>query len=157
MFFELVITGMNDTGREFLEKILIVDDDEDDYLLALEVFKEAGLKNEILWLKDGDELMDLLGSKNSDGHSVYPCLILLDLNMPKKDGREVLLEIKEDPILRIIPTIIFSTSKAEVDIQFTYERGGNSYIQKPVQFQDFVHVIEVFTDYWLNTVTLPYR
>ena len=140
---------MNDKIR-----ILLVEDDEDDYLLTLEAFKEAGVSSEILWFKDGEELMIYLGN-GSSGNEERSTLIILDLNMPKKDGREVLTEIKGHPELRKIPVIILTTSKAQTDIVKSYDLGVNSFIQKPMRFQQFVEIAKTFSQYWLNTVKLP--
>ena len=145
------------TDTNFILPILIAEDDEDDYLLMLEALKEAGVKNEVRWVKDGEELMVFLRSSVAvtNGGPAKPGMILLDLNMPRKDGREALAEIKKDPLLRCIPVIIMTTSKAEVDITHTYSLGVNSFIQKPVRFYDFVKIIKVLSEYWFNVVKLP--
>jgi len=141
-------------------QILIAEDDEDDYLLIMEALKEAGVESQIKWVKDGEEVMDYLNSitgssSGGDENPPKPRLILLDLNMPRKDGREVLEEIKENPRLRQIPVIVLTTSKADVDVLHTYDLGVNSFIQKPVRFSDFVDVIKIMSHYWLNVVKLP--
>ena len=139
--------------------ILIAEDDEDDYLLTIEALKEAGVNTQIKWVKDGEELMDYLepigraALKKSSPE--FPSLILLDLNMPRKDGREVLDEIKKNEVLRKIPVVILTTSKAETDINHAYDLGVNSYIQKPVRFNEFVEVIKVLSNYWFQIVKLP--
>ena len=136
---------------------MIAEDDEDDYMLAIEALKEAGVNN-IIWVKDGEELMDLLkrgGPENEGMPKIQPRLILLDLNMPKKDGREALREIKGNLNLRKIPVVIWTTSKAEIDITNSYDLGVNSFIQKPVRFSEFVQAIRVFSHYWFNTVSIP--
>lgn len=138
--------------------ILIAEDDEDDYLLTIEALKEAGVDSQIKWVKDGEELMDYLepiGAKIRKPGSEFPSLILLDLNMPRKDGREVLEEIKKNETLRKIPVVILTTSKAETDINHAYDLGVNSYIQKPVRFSEFVEVIKVVSHYWFHIVKLP--
>lgn len=138
--------------------IVIAEDDEDDYMLTIEALKEAGVQNSIIWVKDGEELMDLLrlgSDSNGEGSKIQPGLILLDLNMPKKDGREALQEIKGDKYLRTIPVVILTTSKAEFDISHSYDLGVNSFIQKPVRFSEFVQAIKVFSHYWFKTVSLP--
>ena len=138
--------------------ILIAEDDEDDYLLTIEALKEAGVDSQIKWVKDGEELMDYLepiGAKIRKTDSEFPSLILLDLNMPRKDGREVLEEIKKNETLRKIPVVILTTSKAETDINHAYDLGVNSYIQKPVRFSEFVEVIKVVSHYWFHIVKLP--
>ncbi len=139
--------------------ILIAEDDEDDYLLTLEALKEAGVDNTAVhWVKDGNETLEYLfsrsnGSNGSSGQ--LPSMILLDLNMPKKSGREALKEIKSNDRFRKIPVIIMTTSSAETDIAYSYDLGVNSFIQKPDRFHDLVDVVRVVFDYWLNTVKLP--
>ncbi|MBI5741109.1 MAG: response regulator [Nitrospirae bacterium] len=138
--------------------ILMADDDEDDRLMAEEALKEARLLNPIRFVKDGEELLDYLyfrGEYSGNGNAPRPGLILLDLNMPKKDGREVLREIKEDTELRQIPVVVLTTSSAEEDIYRTYNLGVNSYITKPVAFEGLVEVMKTLTDYWFNIVRLP--
>lgn len=138
--------------------VLLAEDDEDDYLLTVEAFKEAGIPNQLKRVKDGEELMDyLLKGISPGGHQACPRpgLILLDLNMPKMDGREALAKIKSHPDLRRIPVTILTTSKAYSDIIHTYELGVNSFIQKPVRFQQFVDLIKIVSKYWLCIVKLP--
>ena len=138
--------------------ILIAEDDEDDYLLTIEALKEAGVDSQVKWVKDGEELMNYLepiGASKRRSAAEFPSLILLDLNMPRKDGREVLEEIKKSKTLRKIPVVILTTSKAETDINHAYELGVNSYIQKPVRFNEFVEVIKVLSHYWFQIVKLP--
>ena len=143
------------TNSSKLFSIVIAEDDEDDYLLTMEAFKEAGVENKVYWVKNGEELLEFLKSPPDDASFAKPGLILLDLNMPKKDGREVLSEIKSDPQLRHIPVIVMTTSKADADIINSYDLGVNSFIQKPVRFQEFVSVIKIFANYWIKTVKLP--
>ena len=141
-----------------LHPILIAEDDEDDYLLTMEALKEAGVDTQIKWVKDGEELMDYLepvGTTIKKTSPEFPSLILLDLNMPRKDGREVLDEIKKNNALRKIPVVVLTTSKAETDINHAYDLGVNSYIQKPVRFNEFVEVIKVLSNYWFQVVKLP--
>ncbi|MFQ5444826.1 MAG: response regulator, partial [Nitrospinales bacterium] len=131
---------MSDINKNSI--IVIAEDDEDDYLLTMEALKEAGItEHQVKWVKDGEELMDFL-NENIDSKSSSDCpspgMILLDLNMPKKDGREALSEIKSNPNLRRIPVIVLTTSKAEGDIFHSYDLGVNSFIQKPVRFKQFV-------------------
>ena len=138
--------------------ILIAEDDEDDYLLTIEALKEAGVDTQVKWVKDGEELMNYLeplGAGNKLSRRDFPSLILLDLNMPRKDGREVLDEIKKNDSLRKIPIIVLTTSKAETDINHAYDLGVNSYIQKPVRFDDFVEAVKVLSHYWFHIVKLP--
>jgi len=141
-----------------LHTILIAEDDEDDYLLTIEALKEAGVDTQIKWVKDGEELMNYLepiGAAVKKSSPEVPSLILLDLNMPRKDGREVLDEIKKNNTLRKIPIVVLTTSKAETDINHAYDLGVNSYIQKPVRFNEFVEVIKVLSRYWFHIVKLP--
>ncbi len=138
--------------------ILIAEDDEDDYLLTLEALKEAGVNNEVHWVKDGNETLEFLSSRlngNNGSSGQLPGLILLDLNMPKKDGREALQEIKSNPDFRKIPVIVMTTSSAEIDVTHSYDLGVNSFIQKPDRFHELVETVRVVFNYWLNTVKLP--
>jgi two-component system, response regulator len=147
---------MNQTPKPFT--ILIAEDDEDDYSLTLEALKEAGVDNEVHWVKDGDEVMEYLTSRTGESNEAsreLPGLILLDLNMPKKDGREALMEIKSNPKFRRIPVIVMTTSSAETDIAKSYDLGVNSFIQKPVRFSELVEVAKVLFNYWIKTVKLP--
>lgn len=145
-------------GRQTIVRILLADDDEDDCMLAREALAESRLLNELYVVKDGEELMDYLyrrGKYISPSNSPRPGLILLDLNMPKKDGREALKEIKSDPELRQIPVIVLTTSKAEEDIYRTYDLGANSFIIKPMNFSSLVEVMRTIGKYWFEIVELP--
>ena len=147
---------MND-GRRLIT-ILLADDDEDDRKLAQDALAESRLANDLHTVEDGEELMDYLlrrGKYAALADSPRPGLILLDLNMPKKDGREALREIKADPSLRQIPVVVLTTSKAEEDIYRTYDLGANSFITKPVTFGGLVEVMRTWSQYWLDTVDLP--
>lgn len=138
--------------------ILMADDDEDDRLMTKEALEEARLANEIRFVLDGEELMDYLyqrGKFEDPASSPRPGLILLDLNMPKKDGREALKEIKADPDLRHIPIVVLTTSKAEEDIYRSYDLGVNSFITKPVSFDGLVFVMTTLAQYWFQIVQLP--
>jgi len=126
--------------------------------MASEALEESRLANDLRFVEDGEELLDYLyhrGRFAAAGESPRPGLILLDLNMPRMDGREALQKIKDDPELRSIPVIILTTSKAEEDIIRTYDLGVNSFITKPVTFLGLVDVMKVFTRYWLEIVDLP--
>jgi len=150
--------GIMTTKLNGLHPIIIAEDDEDDYLLTIEALKEAGVDTKIKWVKDGEELMNYLepiGASQKQTRAEFPSLILLDLNMPRKDGREVLYEIKKSDTLRKIPVIVLTTSKADTDISHAYDLGVNSYIQKPVRFNEFVEVVKVLSNYWFNIVKLP--
>jgi two-component system, response regulator len=137
--------------------ILLADDDEEDRVMTEDALKESRLANNLRFVTDGEELTDYLFHRGAyaDGHAPTPGLILLDLNMPKKDGREALAEIKGDPHLRQIPVVVLTTSKAEEDILRTYELGVNSFITKPVTFEGLVEAMAVFTHYWFEIVALP--
>ncbi len=138
--------------------ILMADDDIDDRLMAKEASEEARLYSTLIFVEDGEELMEYLyhRGKYAD-HSGFPQpdLILLDLNMPLKDGREALREIKSDPDLRHIPVIVLTTSKAEEDICLVYDLGANSFITKPVSFEGIVDVMKSLAQYWFHIVELP--
>lgn len=138
--------------------ILIADDDADDRLIAQEALEEVQLRNDIRFVKDGEELMDYLNHREQYADiesSPRPGLILLDLNMPRKDGREALQEIKSDPNLKRIPIVVLTTSKAEEDIYRSYDLGVNSFITKPVSFGALVEVMKTLKRYWFEIVELP--
>ena len=138
--------------------ILMADDDPDDRLLVQDAFDEIRLANPLAFVEDGIELLDYLHQRGNYAHlagTPLPGLILLDLNMPKKDGRETLREIKQDPALRTIPIVVLTTSSAEEDILRTYDLGSNSFIVKPVTFDKLVEIIRKVTQYWLEIVRLP--
>ncbi|HVK60175.1 MAG TPA: response regulator [Bdellovibrionales bacterium] len=138
--------------------ILIADDDHEDREMIIDALKESRLLNTIHCVKDGEELMDYLHHradfKNEEQHPL-PGLILLDLNMPRKDGREALREIKNDPRLRKIPVVVLTTSQAEEDIFRTYDLGVNSFVTKPVSFNSLVDVMKALGQYWFEIVQLP--
>ena len=138
--------------------IVLADDDPDDRQLTEDAFSENRLANQLHCVEDGEELMDYLyrrGKFESLRGDPLPGLILLDLNMPRKDGREALKEIKADPELRRIPIVVLTTSKAEEDIVRTYDLGVNSYVTKPVTFKSLVELIKVLGRYWFEVVELP--
>ena len=138
--------------------ILFAEDDDDDFLLARDAFAEYHLRNDIRRVRDGEELMDYLLRRNEYADpkkAPAPSLILLDLNMPRKDGREALAEIKAHPTLRRIPIIALTTSRVEEDILKTYELGVASYIRKPVTFAQLCELVKIFQQYWLEIVELP--
>jgi CheY-like chemotaxis protein len=143
---------------EELVQFLMADDDPDDRLMARMALEEYRVKNGIRFVEDGEELMDYLrrrGKYADPASSPVPGLILLDLNMPRKDGREALAEIKADPVLRKIPVVVLTTSKAEEDVIRTYDLGVNSYIAKPVTFQGLAEVMKMLSIYWFEIVKLP--
>lgn len=138
--------------------ILMADDDPDDRLLAEDALREARVVNQLQCVGDGEELLAYLrreGEWTRLRGTPLPALILLDLNMPRKDGREALRELKQDPQLRTIPVVILTTSKAEEDVLRTYDLGASSYISKPVTFQGLVQVMRTLGHYWLELVRLP--
>lgn len=146
------------TNRTKAITLLMADDDEDDRLLTQEALKEAKLANDFRCVEDGEELLDYLhqqGKYEDPAVSPRPGLILLDLNMPKMDGREALKEIKADPGLRKIPVVILTTSQAEEDVLRTYDIGASSFIVKPVTFEGLVDVMKVLSRYWFEIVELP--
>lgn len=137
--------------------LLIADDDPDDRLLAQDALIESRLLNPLYFVEDGDDLLDFLHRRGAyAGQNIpRPGLILLDLNMPRKDGRQALLEIKNDPQLRRIPIVILTTSEAEEDILRSYDLGVNSFIVKPVTFDGLVQVMRTIGLYWFEIVALP--
>ena len=138
--------------------LLLADDDPDDRLLARQALEKNRLANDLRCVEDGEELLDYLyrrGKFADPKQSPRPGLILLDLNMPRKDGREALREIKNDPRLRDIPIVVLTTSKAEEDVARTYNLGVNSYITKPVRFAALVEIMKALGKYWFEIVELP--
>lgn len=140
--------------------ILMAEDDSDDRLLAQDALTESGLPTDVHFVEDGVELMDYLNRKNKFSqlaNAPRPGLIILDLNMPKKDGREALREIRANPDLKKIPVVVFTTSTADTDISRVYELGANSFISKPVAFNSLVGVMKAIGQYWFNVVVLPVK
>lgn len=138
--------------------ILIADDDAEDRMLVKEALEESRLINDIRFVENGEELMDYLRNEGKfTDKEKYPTpgLILLDLNMPKKDGREALKEIKSDPLLKVIPIVVLTTSKAEEDVLKTYNLGVSSFITKPVTFRSLVEIMHTLSKYWFEIVALP--
>ncbi len=146
-----------DTNRSPIT-ILMADDDADDRMLTKDALEEAQLANCLQFVQDGEELIEYLNHRGpyvDPAKSPRPGLILLDLNMPKKDGREALTEIKADPDLRRIPVVVLTTSQAEEDVLRTYDLGANSFITKPVTFEALVDLVTVLGQYWFGIVQLP--
>lgn len=136
--------------------ILMADDDDDDFLLTQKALKKSKLLNRLIRVRDGEELLDFLHDRGEfKGKSERPGVILLDLNMPRKDGREALKEIKSDKVLSTIPVVVFTTSKAEEDIYRSYQLGVNSFITKPVTFANLIQVMQTLGKYWFEIVELP--
>ncbi len=141
-----------------LVPILIADDDEDDLEMTRDALKESRLLNSVHSVKDGEELLNYLrhqGPFTDEVKYPTPGIILLDLNMPRMDGREALREIKNDPRLRQIPVVVLTTSQAEEDVFRTYELGVNSFITKPVSFEGLVNLMKTIGQYWFEIVKLP--
>lgn len=138
--------------------ILMAEDDPDDRMFCREALVEARLTNKVYFVEDGQEMMDYLhcqGKYENPKSCPPPGLILLDLNMPRKDGREVLEEIKSDPKLRSIPVVVLTTSKAEEDILRSYDLGVSGYITKPVTFERLTEIMKALGKYWFEIVELP--
>lgn len=138
--------------------ILVAEDDPDDRQWIKEALVECQLEQNARYVVDGEELMDFLlhrGKYTATGSLAYPGLIILDLNMPRKDGREALKEIKSDPRLRHIPVVIMTTSRAEEDTFRTYNMGANTVIHKPVTFDNLVQIMKSLTQYWFTISELP--
>ncbi|MGB9978407.1 response regulator [Methanobacterium sp.] len=146
-------TTVNQTAKQI--EILLVEDNEGDVGLVEEVFHEAKIMNNLNVAEDGEEAILFLRREGKFSNVPSPDIILLDLNLPGKDGREVLKEIKEDDELKRIPVVILTTSKAEEDILKSYNLHANSYITKPVDFDQFIKVIKSIENFWLDIVKLP--
>ena len=137
--------------------ILMADDDPDDQVLLQEALRENNISNAVCFVENGEELIEFLTKKGKfEGKDcATPGLILLDLNMPKMDGREALKLVKADPFLKKIPIVVLTTSRADSDVIECYDLGVNSFISKPVNFHDLVEVTREISNYWLGTVSLP--
>ena len=136
-------------------EILLVEDNPGDARLTAEALKEGKMNNKLHVAEDGVEAMAFLRREGKYAEAPRPDIILLDLNLPKKDGREVLAEVKDDPELKSIPVVILSTSKSEEDINKTYGYHANCYITKPVDLVQFITVVKSIEDFWLTMVKLP--
>ncbi|MFF1613118.1 response regulator [Amycolatopsis sp. NPDC058278] len=137
--------------------ILLVEDDPGDVLMTREAFAHHKIRNPLHVAEDGVEALRFLKREGPFGAVPRPGLILLDLNLPRKDGRELLGEIKQDPGLRTIPVVVLTTSEAEEDILRSYELHANAYVTKPVDFEKFVEVVRKIDDFWVTVVQLPHR
>jgi CheY-like chemotaxis protein len=135
--------------------VLMADDDEDDRLLARDAFQECEVDVDLRFVEDGEELLEYLHGNGPWADSPKPSLILLDLNMPRKDGREALATIKAHPALRRIPVVVISTSKAEEDVLRSYDLGVSSFISKPVTYESLLALVRTLSHYWFHTVRLP--
>jgi len=136
-------------------EILLVEDNEGDILLTFEAFKSARVSNHISAVRDGEEAIEYLHKQGQFHDAITPDIILLDLNLPKKDGRQVLQEIKQHPDLKRIPVVVLTSSKSEWDVVNTYNRHANSYIVKPVTLEKFAEVISAIENFWFTIVVLP--
>jgi CheY-like chemotaxis protein len=136
-------------------EILLVEDNLGDARLTREALKEGKVYNNLHWVKDGVEALDFLHQRGNHKDAPKPDIILLDLNLPKKDGREVLQEIKADQGLMRIPVVVLTTSKAEEDVLKTYTLHANCYVTKPVDLEQFIKVVKSIDNFWLTVVTLP--
>jgi two-component system, chemotaxis family, response regulator Rcp1 len=136
-------------------EILLVEDNPADVRLTQEALKEGKVFNNLHWSKDGVEALEFLRRQGKHAAAPRPDIILLDLNLPKKDGREVLFEIKNDDQLKRIPVVILTTSKAEEDVLKTYNLHANCYVTKPVDLEQFIRVVKTIDQFWLTVVTLP--
>jgi len=143
------------------QPILVVEDSPEDFETTRRGLRKAGISHPIVHCEDGDEALQLLRRSaeapdgGNPGGGALPSMILLDLNLPGTDGREVLSEIKEDPVLREIPVIVLTTSQDERDVRVCYRAGANSYIHKPVHIEAFMKAIQCLTEYWFEVVLLP--
>lgn len=135
--------------------ILLVEDNPADVRLTKEALKDAKVKNELFVVEDGVAAMAFLKRQEGYGDAPRPDLILLDLNLPKKDGREVLQEIKQDESLRLIPVVVLTTSRAEEDVLRSYNLHANCYVTKPVDLDQFIRIVRSIEDFWLTIVRLP--
>ena len=142
------------TGRPI--EILLVEDNPGDVRLTVEGLKESKVRNNLHVARDGVEAMEFLHRQGQHTNAVRPDLILLDLNLPRMDGREVLLEIKSDAKLKTIPVVVLTTSRAEHDVLRSYELQANCYITKPVDLEQFITVVKSIEDFWFTIVTLPH-
>lgn len=136
-------------------EILLIEDNSGDVLLTKEAFEEIEFNERISVARDGEDALDFLFKRGPYADAVTPDLILLDLNLPRKDGREVLQEIKSDPKLKIIPVIILTTSKSDRDIKICYDLHANCYITKPVDFDEFLNIVRYIVEFWIKMVRLP--
>lgn len=138
-------------------EILLVEDNPGDVRLTQEVLKEGKVHNQLSVVENGVQALSFLKKENGYKDAPTPDLILLDLNMPKKDGREVLLDIKKDKDLKKIPVVVLTTSQAEEDILKVYDLNANCYVSKPVDLAQFIDVVKSIEDFWLSIVKLPTR
>ncbi len=146
---------MADDQQQKMIDILLIEDNPGDVILIKEAFKEGETYNKLTVLGDGEAALSFLRKEGAYKRFSSPDLILLDLNMPRKDGREVLAEIKTDPVLKHIPVVVLTSSEAQQDIINAYNLQANCYITKPVDLKQFFNVVKLIEDFWLKTVKLP--
>jgi chemotaxis family two-component system response regulator Rcp1 len=144
---------MNDNNEPI--EILLVEDNPGDARLAVEALKDSKVHNNLYHVEDGEEAMEFLRRRGEYADAPQPDLVLLDLNLPRKDGREVLEEIKADPNLRCIPVVVLTTSEAERDLVRTYDLHANAYVVKPLDLDRFIEVVQAIEDFWFAIVKLP--
>ena len=137
--------------------VLLVEDDDGDVLMTREAFEHHKIRNHLHVVRDGEEALQFLRREGEYEDAPRPGLVLLDLNLPRRDGREVLAEMKSDPELRVIPVVVLTTSEAEEDILRSYDLHANAYVTKPVDFEAFVKVVRQVDDFYINVVRLPPR
>ena len=142
-------------GEARLARVLLVEDSPDDVLLTREALKEAKVANELHVAEDGEEALDFVRRRGSHSDAPRPDLIILDLNLPRKDGREVLVELKEDSDLQRIPVVVLTTSASDEDVMRAYEHHVNAYVRKPIGLDRFVEIVQSIDEFWLGIVTLP--
>lgn len=150
-------SGVTAPARSRVVSILLVEDSPADIELTRQALAEAEISNEVHVVGDGDAAGRYLRREEPYTDAPRPDLVLLDLNLPRKDGRELLLEIKRDPALQMIPVVVLTTSASDEDIAFAYREHANSYVRKPVRLRDFIRVIRAVDDFWLGVATLPPR
>jgi CheY-like chemotaxis protein len=148
---------MLDPEVVFPIEVLLVEDDPGDVLMTREAFEEHKLRNRLSVVSDGDEALAYLRQEGVHRDAPRPDLILLDLNLPRRDGRQVLEEIKSDPDLRRIPVVVLTTSQADEDILRSYQLHANAYVTKPVDFERFVNVVKQIDEFFVSVVKLPPR
>jgi len=136
-------------------QILLVEDSPGDVRLTEEILRDAKIANDLHVVTDGEDAMDFLRGIGAHADAPRPDVMLLDLNLPRKDGREVLAEIKADPVLRRIPVIVLTTSSADEDVLHSYDLNANCYITKPIDLDEFISVVRSIEDFWLSIVRLP--
>jgi CheY-like chemotaxis protein len=155
---EAVIEDRGVKKEKTLIPILFAEDDEDDFLLILDAMKQSGMQNRLFRVKDGEEALDFLlnrGDHSDPEQAPRPGIIFLDLNMPRKNGRSTLQDIKANPLIARIPVVVMTASDAEEDIKRSYDLGANTYIKKPDDFTQMVKIFESIKNYWFDIVELP--